>query len=211
MSISSRRRPAELTEGPAGRPRFALVVHWGGAAFLAPWIVLLYLTQRPTGYAYHFWFVSIGITGLLASGLVVAAWLSRHQRRALVLAASFTGTLAFVRARFDTVSTTGRLFVVALVHAVVVLVPVTVLSFFVVRRVYTRRRAPRRGVPAWAPVAFAAAALAVALFLVAVALSGSSVRAVSSLRLLWTGLDCFELWFMVATGVHLRRARRWWP
>ncbi len=81
--------------------RVALIVYWGGAVILAPWIVYLFLSQSPTGNAYHLQLVGAGIAFGFVAGTVCTGVLCVRQSDLAVIAAVFTATLAFVTAWFN--------------------------------------------------------------------------------------------------------------
>jgi len=186
------------------RNRLALVVFWGSAAFLAPWIVLLAVTQKTGGTAYHVRFLGIGGAVLLIGASVVTAVHCRRRSSYVVPSATFTGTLAFITGWFAVVATTGRARSTADALCAVVLLPLVGLSVVLVRRCYVQRHA-RAGIPPWAPAAYLVGAALLVPFIGVVALSGHADVAAVHLRVVWTGLDVFELWFLVATGIHVYR------
>ena len=189
---------------PPERSKLALLIFFGGAAFLAPWIVVLYLTQKQTGSGYHLRVVSVGISACLLIGMLVTARLAVRRSNMVLLTAAFCGTLAFITAWFGSVSTQGRLFWILLGYAVVVLLPVTVLSFWVVQVTYNRRGAGF-GIPSWVPIAYSVGAATVVAPIVIGLVAVHPVLAADHLRLMWTGLDCFELAFLVASGICVWR------
>jgi hypothetical protein len=182
--------------------KLGLLIFWGGAAFLAPWIIILFITQRGSGIADHLRLVQEGIALCLLAGLILTAYLAAHRSDFVLLSAVFCGTLAFITAWFGTVSAKGAAFWFLFAHAVVVLLPIIVLSCWVVAVTFKARGAGS-GFPRWVPIAYVVAAVVVAPLIVLGAIVVHPDRAVDHLRLLWTGLDCFELAFLVASGVLL--------
>jgi hypothetical protein len=195
---------SDQPQHPQARSKLGLLVFWGGAAFLAPWIIALYITQRGNGVADHLRLVDEGIALCLLGGMVVTAYLAAHRSDNVLLSAAFCGTLAFITAWFGTVSAEGAAFWFLLLHAVVVLLPIMALSFWVVAETY-RARGARSAFPPWVPIAFGVGAALVAPLVVVGLVVVHPHRAVDHLRLLWTGLDCFELGFLVASGLLLWR------
>jgi len=189
---------------PPERSKLGLVVFWGGAAFLAPWIVVLFLTQKHTGIGYHLRVVSVGITVCLLIGMLVTARLATRGSNRVLLSAAFSGTLAFITAWFGSASTEGRAFWVLLGYGIVVLLPVTVISFWVVRATYARR-GTTPDLPSWVPIFYAVGAVTLLLPIVVAVVAVHPAHAAVHLRVVWTGLDCFELGFMIASGVCVWR------
>jgi len=189
---------------PPKRSKLALAIFWGGAACLAPWIVALYLTQKPTGHGYHLRGVSVGISLCLLLGMLMTARLAARRSKMVILWAAFCGTLAFITAWFGSSSTQGAAFWVLLVYAIVVLLPVSALSFWVVARAYGDRAAGAL-LPRWVRLVFTVGAATVIVPIVIGLVGVPPVHAAVHLRLVWTGLDCFELAFMIASGVCVWR------
>jgi hypothetical protein len=199
LPASVRARP-----GPPERSKLALVIFWGSAAFLAPWIVFLFIEQAKTGTAHHLRWVNEGIALCLLAGMIVTAILAARRSQQVLLSAAFCGTLAFITAWFGTVSAHGAAFWFLLFHAIFVLLPVCVLSFWVVSVTYDHRGGDP-GLPSWVPAAYLVGALIIVPLIVVGFIAVHPDRAVVHLRLLWTGLDCFELAMMIATGVLVWR------
>ena len=189
---------------PPTRSKIALAVFWGSAAFLAPWIVALAVVQKKTGTAYHLHVVSGGISLCLLVGMLVTGLLAGRRSPTVLLAAAFSGTLAFITAWFGSTSTEGPAFWVLLAYAVVILIPVCVLSFWTVVVTFRRRLEPV-GLPPWVPAAFSAGAATVVVPLVIGLVAIHPSHAAVHLRVVWTGLDCFELGFLIASGVCVWR------
>ena len=189
----------------AGRAhRFLILLYWGGAAFLAPWIVALYIEQPKTGVAYHLRAVTLGISLITVAGMFVTGLACHRRSQFAVLSATFTGTLVFITAWFNLVTTSGADFDTAVVHSLAFQLPIVVLCAWTVHRLRHPGRRHER-LPAWAPYVYGVGALL--LLAVAVILSHSltPTRAAYHLRLVWTGLDIFELAGMIATGWCLLR------
>jgi hypothetical protein len=140
----------------------------------------------------------------LLIGMVVTNRLVRRRSKMVLLAAAFCGTLAFITAWFGSVTTVGIAFWVLLAYALLVLLPVTILSFWVVGSVY-RRRASGFEFPSWVTMAYGAGAVTLLIPIAIAAFAVQSAHAAVNLRLVWTGLDCFELTFLIASGVCVWR------
>jgi hypothetical protein len=195
---------------PAGRTakarRLLLLVYWGGAAFQAVWIVLLYLQQSPRAVGHHLRFTGFGITMVLVACMVATALWCRGNSRNTVPAATATATVAFITAWFSTFSEHGVRLVVALVAALVFHAPVAVLCAWIAQRVHRLHRGGSPVPDAVSPVLLAGAVL---LFLLALVFyhHAAPIRLTFHLKLVWVGLDVFEWAGLVTTGWCLYRAR----
>lgn len=197
--------PASRTERLLGSRRLLLVIYWGAAVALAPWIVLLAVQQAPRGTAYRVHLVGLGVSlATMAGMLATAAWCRRNSHFT-VPAGVFTGTLAFISAWFGALSATGARQVFVVIYAVVVLLPITAVCAWTVRRLF-RPHGSHAGPPGFVPP-FLVAGVVVLVPLLAVALAASppGPRSVGHLRIVWVGLDVFELLGLAATAWCLQR------
>jgi uncharacterized membrane protein (UPF0136 family) len=188
------------------RPKHLLVlVYWGGAALLLPWIVLLYFEQAPRGLAHRIHLIGVGVSVLMIAGMVATAVWCRHNSHFTVVAGVFTATVAFVTAWFATVTSTGGRFDEVFIYVPVVQLPVAVLCAWTVRRLY-RPHGAHAAPPARVPLVLMVAAVIVVPVVAVIAGVAPSVAAAHHLRIVWVGLDVFELIGMAATGWCLRRS-----
>jgi len=184
--------------------RVLLVVYWGSAAFLAPWIVALYKEQSANGVAYHLHLVRFGVSLLMVLGMLATAagcWRNSHFT---VVFGTLTATLTIISAWFATVTTTGRSFDLALGYALIVQLPVALLCTWIVRRLF-RPLGGHTSPPAMVAPVLAFGAIALLPLVVVLSHGLPSQHAAHHLRLVWTGLDIFELIGLAATGWCLYR------
>src|SRR5215472_14041587 len=117
------------------RRRFGLLFMGACCIGLAAWIAVLVLTL-PERYTSHYWpavWVGLDIAELV--GFAVTAWAAWHQRQILIFLMVVTGTLLVCDAWFDLALAYGSHgFVMSLVTALVVEVPVATLLFISARR-----------------------------------------------------------------------------
>ncbi len=192
---------------PIGRfltRRVLLVVYWGSAAFLAPWIFALYEEQSANGVAYHLHLVRFGVSLLMVLGMLATAagcWRNSHFT---VISGTFTATLTIISAWFATVTTTGHSFGLALGYALIVQLPVALLCAWIVRRLF-RPLGEHTGPPTVVVPLLTFGALALLPLVVVLSHGLPSEHAAHHLRLVWTGLDVFELVGLAATGWCLYR------
>jgi hypothetical protein len=185
--------------------RFLLLVYWGGAAALVPWIVVLYHQQAPRGLAHHVHLVGYGISALMVAGMVATAMWCRSNSHYTVIAGTSTAAMVFITAWFNTVTSTHARLALTVTYAVVVQIPVVVACAVVVRALF-RPHGAHAGPPVLV-ANFLLGSTVVVVPLVILALQGApSVRVAVHLRLVWTGLDVLELVGMAGTGWCLRRS-----
>jgi hypothetical protein len=185
--------------------RILLVVYWGVAVFLAPWIVALYLEQPADGVAHHLDLVRFGVSVLTVLGMLGSAAGVLRRSPYAVLYATFTATLVVITGWFSVVTTTGPSFTLSLGYALIVLLPVAVLCVWITWRL---TRAPRKRAHPPITAALALGIGAVALLPLAIVLGHGqpATHAAHHLRVVWTGLDTLELVGLMATGWCLWRA-----
>jgi len=142
------------------------------------------------------WF---GISAITVLGMVMVAERCRSGSRDTMIAGVATATLLFVTAWFNTVTAGGGRFVEALAFAVLVQLPIAALCVLAARHFARPRRAGSR-IPASLVPSMVVAAVAFVGLAVVPGRAAPSVQAASHLRLVWTGLDIFELIGLVAVG-----------
>ena len=107
--------------------RITAFVLLAAAACLVPWIIWLHYNQIPTGIATHLKALWVGLDTMEFAGLALSGvGLLRHWTLAPLIA-SFTAALLFLDAWFNVVATKDDAFVEAVVMAIVVDLPMTVL------------------------------------------------------------------------------------
>ena len=187
-----------------GVNRVAVLVYEGGAVLLAPWIVVLALSQKQSTDGYHLRLSSLGMSAFIVAGLVLTAITCRRQYPGVVVAASLAATFLFISGWFDTITAKHAPLAVALAYDVFVKLPAIVLALWLALRM-ARDRGAHYSVPGWVPTAFVAAAVVLVPWFVTVLRLIQRTSELHNLRLFWTGIDLFELVSMAASGWYLYR------
>jgi hypothetical protein len=166
---------------------------------LAPWVVVLYLSQARTVRAHNLVLVSVVTGVVLAVAVLVTGMLWLYGSAWTSMAGSMTATLAFITTWFHLLTGIADSRRAATLAALVILVPVMLISAVIAYITGTRRGVVPRGNVAVYVLYLAAA---VVLFVLAVrsGLMTEPVHAARHLRLVWTGLDCFELLGLALTA-----------
>ena len=185
-------------------------LYWLAAAGLAPWTVVLAITQPITGRAHDLALVSVGPVLAMAAGAASTGLLSLLRSPWVVVTGSLTAATAFIVSWFHLLTGTATAAVPALVATVVVVVPTVLLGALVATRGTARYGTV--GFPPRGRAVHAAACLAVAALLGAQAVTLGRTTApdhvADHLRLVWTGLDVFELVGLLATAWALHVGHR---
>jgi hypothetical protein len=184
--------------------RFAVLIYGGGAVFLAPWIVVLYLGQLQDADAYHLKLTSLGMSVFTVIGLLLAASAFRKKAPIAVLWIATAATYLFISAFFDTITANHRPLAVALMYDFWVKVPLIAFSIWFALTV-TKNRGPHDSVPRWFPKVCVAAVIVLIPLFITVASVTPRTEQLHNLRLFWSGLDVFELIGMALTGWCLVR------
>jgi hypothetical protein len=187
-----------------GVNRVAVLVYGGGAVLLAPWIVVLALSQEQSTDGYRLRLSSLGMSVFIVAALVRAAITCRRQSPGVVVPASLAATFLFISGWFDTITAKHAPLAIALAYDVFVKLPAIVLAVWLALRM-ARDRGAHHSVPAWVPTAFVAATIVLVPWFVTVLRLIQRTSELHNLRLFWTGLDIFELVSMAATGWYLYR------
>jgi hypothetical protein len=188
--------------------RFAMVVFGGGAILLAPWIVVLYLSQPQVAGGYHLRLTSLGMSVFTIVGLLMAAVAFRKQRPNAVVWIGSAATYLFISAWFDTITANHRPVTVAFIYEFWVKVPLIAYSIWFALKA-TRNRGTRGSVPRWFPILCVVAVVVLIPLFIIVASVAPRTAQLHNLRLFWTGLDIFELIGMALTGWCLFRRSRY--
>ena len=184
--------------------RFAVVLYCGGAVFLAPWIVVLYLSQQQEADAYHLKLTSLGMSVFTVIGLLLAASAIRKKAPIAVLWIASAATYLFISAFFDTITANHRPLLVARMYDLWVKVPMIAYSIWFAL-VVSRNRGSFDPAHAWfRRVCIVAVVVLIPLFITVASVSPRTVQ-LHNLRLFWSGLDVFELIGMALTGLCLLR------
>lgn len=209
MSNGPEIRERDLTKGREltwGRGltwiRLLTWLYWASAAGLAPWIVVLFLTQVRRGQAHQVHILTVGLVLGMMLGLLATAWLYSRESWLSVMAASFTATVTFISAWFRILTQTGASVSAGSIPVFLVIVTaIIVLCVITIRAELVRTGAHAR----WLTIALAIATLALVPSVVIVLVVGPGVQIATHLRLAWTGLDVFELLALAHTGSALHR------
>jgi hypothetical protein len=129
------RRHPLMDPGLRRRRRFGMLFMTACCLVLAAWIAILILTL-PMRYTSHDWRgVWVGLDLAELAGFAATAWAAWHQRQILIFLMMVTGTLLVCDAWFDLALAYGsRGFIMSLVTALVVELPLAVLLFISARR-----------------------------------------------------------------------------
>lgn len=187
------------------RHRKALVaVYAGGAVVLVPWIAFLWAVEPARGLAHDVVWLSAGLVSVLTTSAVVTGALCATGSSVTPVAAGFTGSLAFATLWFHLTAPVGHQSAFAAGRSVVALVlPLGLLAWVLLTWFGDGRvDGPDRLVMAAAYWASGLLLLAGALRLAAAA---PSTAVVHHVRLIWTGLDTFELVALAATAWCIHR------
>jgi hypothetical protein len=184
--------------------RFALFIYGGGAVFLAPWIVVLYLSQPQVAGASHLKLTSLGMSAFTVGGLLASAVVFRTRTPTAVVWGASAATYLFITGWFNTLTANHGPLAIALLYDALVKVPLIVLCSWFALKV-AGRRGSRVSAPKWFPkVCLAAVIVFIPLFITAATVTPRTAQ-LHNLRLFWTGLDVFELVGMALTGWYLFR------
>ena len=196
--------PAGHGVGALRSRRLLLLVYWGGAIALIPWITLLYRAQPANAVVYHLAVLRVGASALMIAGMVATAYWCSKNSHLTVLAGTFTATVAFMSAWFAIVTTSGARFTMALAYGLGLHLPVVVVCIWTVRH-YLRSLGTADRSPTYVPAFLTIGAVAFVPLIFLAALGAPSSHAAHHLGLMWTGLDVFELLGMALTGWCLWR------
>jgi hypothetical protein len=187
------------------RARRRLSTGYGLAALgLVPWIVLLFLTQAHSGEARDLVTVSIGVPVMVIIGLLTTVGLYAAGSAFAAMSATFTAAAAFIMSWFryltQTFEITGR----SLVVLAVIVLMIGFLGWVAAGASRWQGAAPRhRWVPV-VPVVLVVAALLLTVSLFRIAALTPNHHEARHLRLVWTGLDVFEVIGLAGTCLALR-------
>jgi len=185
-----------------------MLVYCGGAVLLAPWIVVLYLSQPQVAGGYHLKLTSLGMSVFTVVGLLLAAAAFRkHAPNAVVWIAS-AATYLFISAWFDTITANHRPLAVAFIYDFWVKVPLIAFSIWFALKL-TRNRGTHESVPRSFPKVCVVAVVVLIPLFITVATVAPRTAQLHNLRLFWTGLDIFELIGLALTGWCLFRRSRY--
>jgi hypothetical protein len=113
-----------------GVNRVAVLVYGGGAVLLAPWIVVLALSQKQSTDGYHLRLSSLGMSVFIVAGLVRTAITCRRQYPGVVVPASLAATFLFISGWFNTITAKHGPLAIALAYDVFVKLPTIALALW---------------------------------------------------------------------------------
>ena len=185
-----------------------MLVFVGGAILLAPWIVVLYLSQPQVAGGYHLKLTSVGMSVFIVIGLLLAAAAFRKKAPNAVVWIASAATYLFISAWFDTITANHRPVTVAFFYEFWVKVPLIAFSIWFALKV-TRNRGKHDSVPRWFPkVCVVGVVVLIPLFIIVATVVPRTAQ-LHNLRLFWTGLDIFEFIGLALTGWCLFRRSRY--
>jgi hypothetical protein len=194
-----------MTDGIERHRRALTAIYAGSAVVLAPWIVFLWSTQPTRGLAHDVAWLTGGLVAVLSASAAITGALCAIGSRVSLVSAGFTGSLAFATLWFKLTAPAGHGSAWLTGRSIVVLsVPMALLAWILRSRSVRSRPARFTSLPlAVAYWTSAALLLAGALRLAAVA---PTVEVEHHLRLVWSGLDMFELIGLATTArcIHAR-------
>jgi hypothetical protein len=124
-------------------PRWVGPAYIGLAACLVPWIVWLAVSLPTRTRAHHWNLAWVGLDVAEAAMLIATGWSAVRGSSWIEISATATATLLVLDAWFDcTTASPGWAFVISLVLALVVELPLAGLSLLIARRSLARRREP---------------------------------------------------------------------
>jgi hypothetical protein len=195
-----------MPSGTLGRrERYFPWLYWAGAAGLAPWIVYLYITQKPRAQAHQVDLLAAGLILAMIAGLLTTARAYGHGSALSALTASGTATVTFISAWFRILTAAGGSRWEGSVPAFLTVVAITVVLCVAVvtSEATSRSRIGRRA--EWLPISLIGAACLLVPSLVVVLVAVPAHAIAHHLRIAWTGLDVFELIALAFTGFALHR------
>jgi len=197
--------PGETAQVVRWEQRYLRWLYYVSAGGLAPWIVYLYYSQARRALTHQVHVLDLGLILAIMAGVLVTAWLYARVRPAALLAASFTGTVAFIAAWFRVLAhATRSRWPPALLLFLGIALVLIVLCVIVISSEFSTQTAARPR-SRWLPAALVVAALVLIPCTIVVTDVIPAVQVSHHLRVAWTGLDVFEFLGLAATGVALDR------
>ena len=172
------------------------------AAFLVPWIVLLFFTQPYTGTARDLVAVSVGVPCAVVVGLLSTAWLHRRNPAVAPVTAAFTAGATFIMSWFHVLTGTGPSTKAAAIGALISIPVIALLGWIAFQDV---DHSPRNASKTWIPAVLLLAAIGLVVAVIRLGSVTANEHRAHHLRLVWTGLDVFEFIGLAATAWALRK------
>lgn len=190
------------------RRRRLVAIYAVGAIVLAPWIAFLWLVEPAHGLAHDVGWLTAGLVVVLATSAVITGILCVTGSWTAMVAAAFTASLALATLWFrltapvgaESAFATGRSFVVLLLPVVLVVWPLWI------RIRNGGSTGSNRLVVA---VAYSVSGILLLIGAIRLASVAPSTEVEHHVRLIWTGLDTFELVGLAATAWCIHTRSRW--
>lgn len=185
--------------------RVLVVIYAGAAAALIPWIAYLWVAEPARGLAHDVGWLTAGLVIVLAASAGATGVLCATGSPQTMVAASFSGSLAFATLWFHLTSPVGRESAFATGRSfIVLLLPLVLLAWTLATGLNrTLTMVSRR----WGLAAsYWVSAILLLLGALRLATVAPSTEMEHHIRLIWTGLDTFELVALAATAwcIHAR-------
>ncbi len=161
---------------------------------------MLYVTQPYTARAHDLVTVSLGVPLAVVASILATAWLCHRRSVFAALTATAAASATFIMCWFHLLTRTGPSQTAAEVAAAAMVPFLVLLAWIALRDTSTKPE-----LPSWVPVVLVAAACLLLIAVVRLAVATAPVHQAHHLRLVWTGLDIFELVGLAATAWTLRR------
>jgi len=172
--------------------RWLVALYLGAAVLLAPWILFLWFSQPSHGTEHNVGLLAGGLLIILALATVASGLLHFRSPPSAIVAAGFTGWFALATLWFRITAQSTRASTATESRAfVILLLPFALLlwsGFRWLRQIQTTRRAQ-----ILLSLAYVVSAVLVAIGAIRLSSVAPAVEPEHHLRLVWTGLDIFEL------------------
>jgi hypothetical protein len=179
-----------------------------GAIALAPWIAFLWLVEPAHGLAHDVGWLTAGLVVVLAASTMITGVLCVRGSGIAMVAASFTASLALATLWFrltapvgsESAFATGRSFVVLILPVVLVAWP---------SWIWVRDGGTTGSKHLFLAVAYWVSGILLLIGAIRLASVAPSTEVEHHVRLIWTGLDTFELIGLAATAWCIHTCSRW--
>jgi hypothetical protein len=188
--------------------RRSVAIYAGGAIVLAPWIAFLWLVEPARGLAHDVGWLTAGLVVVLATSALITGVLCLTGSWMAMVAAAYTASLAFATLWFrltapvgaESAFATGRSFVVLLLPLVLVAWPLWI---------WVRNDRTTDSKHLVVAVAYSVSGILLLIGAIRLASVAPSTEVEHHVRLIWTGLDTFELFGLAATAWCIHTRSRW--
>jgi hypothetical protein len=188
--------------------RRLVAIYAVGAIALAPWIGFLWLVEPALGLAHDVGWLTAGLVVVLATSAVITGILCTTGSWMAMVAAAFTSSLAFATLWFrltapvgpESAFATGRSFVVLFLPVLLVAWPLWI---------WVRNTGTTDSKHLLLAVAYWVSGILLLIGAIRLASIAPSTEVEHHVRLIWTGLDTFELVGLAATAWCIHTCSRW--